>query len=564
MQKDRKEIENFVEAQKAQLGLTESEAQDLLRKSFAEMDDDEVVLEMDDVGDSEEWSDDANIGGVSPDMPPEGPYAPKSASPLPFRRASRKKSGTYLIESRTIQARPARVSRFRSLLFEYALPNEFIVPIGVKDAKPALGGKFFKTGKKFLKFPATVQTVYFTSDNANKSYQGLRIDGYACWRVDPEKPDVAARILDFSDQENPMGNTNRILRTICTEAIRHIIANLTIDEALTKKDEIGRNLKSQLERIERTWGVIFDQVGIERVTILSSRVFEDLQQKMRDSLRLAAAESRMETDQEIAKKKAKHTEEMSALRSKTEKEARILKARTESEIHEVELRERSERDTADRQAEEDRRKAEHEAQERAAAAEAERRKRQVVREAEVEALKSEEERKVRLAQARAESEMEKETALMAAQLAETEHETELKKQRFALERRREEMAEENRLKTENQVAELQRESEKFKAEMEEARQNVEIEHMRETQRLKRMQIEEELRNQISRNRVMSEFVERLPEVAEAVSIDKYTVFSGDGASPLGTTIAQLLAIIEDRGIGFFSDDDDGKTRETAR
>ncbi|MDM8538226.1 molybdopterin-dependent oxidoreductase, partial [Desulfobacterales bacterium HSG17] len=426
--KKRKDVEKFVETQRVQLGLDESEAQSLLQQSMMD-EDDEFDLSEEEFDLTENVSAKAEFSG------------PSSKA----RKRRKNMSDPYLSESQTIKARPSKVSKIGSLFYEMALPNEYIVQIGINDAKPVLGGKYFKIGKRFLKFPATVQTVYFTSDNANRNYQGLRIDGYACWRIDPEKPDVAARTLDFTDRDNPMGNTNRILRTICTEAIRHIIANITIEDALTKKDEIGLDLKSQLERIEREWGIRFDQIGIERVTILSSSVFNDLQQKTRDGLRLSASESRMETDQTIQKKKSEHSEEIEKLQCKTEKEARILRALTESETHKVELDEKAKRETEERTVEEARKKSEKEAAERSAVQQAERDKRQAVREAEVEALKQDETHKLEIVKAESKAEIQINQAETSAKIseaqaqgdlikAEAEHKKALRKQELEAER----------------------------------------------------------------------------------------------------------------------------------
>lgn len=515
-QKSRQEIEKFVENQKMQLGLDAEEVQQLMDQTLQE-------------------EDDVDSDGAVASSPAD---AVVSRAPRPQRAKSKKRAkdgamtDPYLSESQTIRARPTRVSRIRSFFYEHALPNEYIIQIGVKDVKPVLGGKFFKLGKRFLKFPAAVQTVYFTSDNANKNYQGLRIDGYACWRIDPEKPEIAARTLDFSDQDNPMGNTNRILRTICTEAIRHIIANIDIEDALTKKDEIGRNLKSQLERIERSWGVMFDQVGIERVTILSSMVFEDLQQKTRDSLRLTAAESRMDTDQQIEKKQAEHTKEMEALRNQTEKEARIMKATTESEIHKVEIDENAKREEEERRAEEARRKAEMEAQERAAEAKAERTKRQISRDAEVQTQQVETE--LKLTETKAQSELKK---------LEIAHRQHLREKEWAAEQKMKELEAKIDYDRSNLTADLEMAEEQNRHSLKEMREKSQLDHDIETHRLERLKTEEEIRNRISENRVMAELIEKLPDIAGAIEIDRYTVFDGAGSSPIVHSLSQILSIL---------------------
>ena len=552
--KNRRDIENFVENQKAQLGLSDTEANDLLQATLVEgeMEKDEFLIDREAM--DADLFEVNQVRQAASAAPPIGKVRPRPA-PQSSKRKKKEMADPYLPQSQTIKARPAKVSKIRSVLYEHALPNEYIVEIGKAGAKPALGGKFFKPGKRYLKFPAAVQTVYFTSDNANKNYQGLKIDGYACWRVDPERPEVAAQALDFSDQDNPMGNTNRILRTICTEAIRHIIANTTIEDALTKKDEIGRDLKSQLERIERTWGVIFDQVGIERVTILSPSVFDDLQQKTRDALRLTAAESRMQTDQEIEKRESAYTEELERLRRQTEKETRILRATTEREIHKVELDEKAKREAEERKDAEDRRKAEAEAEERSAEHQAEQARRQASRDVEIKAHQESETRRLERVKSEADaaallqnSETEAKVAEARAKhdlaKAKAEHDRDLAQQELEAERRLQEELLNRKLEAERLRAELETKAAYLEAELKERREKATVDHESKQMVIDRLRQEEEIRNHISHNRMQAELMARLPDVAAAMKVDRYTVLDGTGSSPLTHVVSQVLEILE--------------------
>ena len=525
------EIKNFVEHQKMQLGLNNEEAQALLQQSVQELEQDsfqEVDLAV-----RAPMAEGAFMAAPKP-APSAAPMSSMNMSPKRKASGGREMTDPYLPQSQTIRARPTGVSKNRSLFYEMALPNEYIMQIGVKGAKPILGGKFFKLGKQFLKFPAAVQTVYFTSDNANKNYQGLKIDGYACWHVDPERPEAAAANLDFSDGENPMGNTNRILRTICTEAIRHIIANISIDEALTKKDDIGRGLKAQLERIEKAWGIVFDQVGIERVTILSSTVFDDLQQKARDELRLAAAESRIETNGKIERRESEHYQEKERLRNEAEKSARILKATVETEIHNVENEQQAKRESEERRAREEKAKLEREVTARAAEQEASQAKRQTERQAEIQIAETENESKV--VQARLKSELIK---------AQTEHERKLKIQELDMERAIRTMKEEQTLAADRQAAELAQAQKRFAQMMQENREKAQQSHEFGLQELERLRMEHEFRNVLSETRVLANLVENLPAIAASIKIDRYTVLNASDGSPLTHTVSQVLSLLDE-------------------
>ena len=191
--------------------------------------------------------------------------------------------------------------KLSSMLFERALPNEYLVVVGSKSIVPILGGKKFKWFKKFIRIPAYVQKLKFRTDNANIDYQGIGIEGYATWRINPENPEIAISTLDFFDDIDPMAKTNEDLKTICIEAVRHVIANMSIKDALKNKDAIADNLTKQLIVIEKKWGIIFDQVGIESVTIMSNTLFANLQSDYRSKLRLQASKTKISTDREIAK-----------------------------------------------------------------------------------------------------------------------------------------------------------------------------------------------------------------------------------------------------------------------
>jgi CII-binding regulator of phage lambda lysogenization HflD len=228
---------------------------------------------------------------------------------------------------------------YSGLFFERALPNEYLVSVGKKDAKPVLGGKKFKWFNRFIRVPAYVQRLKFVTDNANVDYQGIGIEGYATWRIDPERPEKSISTLDFFGQTDPMNKTNEELKTICIEAVRHVIANMSIDDALKKKDDIAENLKNQLKVIEEKWGIIFDQVGIEKVTVMSNKLFADLQSDFRSKLKLEAERSKMLTDREIAKEQNSINEKNSLEQLETHRKLELIKIDNKTKIQERELTE---------------------------------------------------------------------------------------------------------------------------------------------------------------------------------------------------------------------------------
>lgn len=232
----------------------------------------------------------------------------------------------------TEQKYPVKGKKLGGVFFTGALPNEYLVPVGKKNVKPVLGGKKFSLFQKYLRVPAYVQKLKFFTDNANIDYQGIGIEGYASWRIDPENPAISISTLDFFDETNPMEKTNESLKTICIEAVRHVIANMSIEQALKNKDEIADNLKNQLREVEKKWGIVFDQVGIEKVTIMSDKVFKDLQSNFRNKIRQESERKRINTDREIAKESNAANEKTKLEEIETLQKIEIIRIENETKI----------------------------------------------------------------------------------------------------------------------------------------------------------------------------------------------------------------------------------------
>lgn len=234
----------------------------------------------------------------------------------------------------------AKRKRLSGAFIETALPNEYLVQVGNPNFKPVLGASRLRLFRKFMRVPASVQTLYFTTDNANVDYQGIGIEGYASWRINPETPEVAIKTLDFYDADNPTARTNEELKTICVEAVRHVISNMSIADALKKKDEIAQNLKDQLKSIEKKWGIVFDQVGIEKVRIMSASLFEQMQSQYRDSLRLEVEKKRIATESDIAREQ-NITREKTELESlETDKKLNLVRVENDSRVKESSIAEK--------------------------------------------------------------------------------------------------------------------------------------------------------------------------------------------------------------------------------
>jgi CII-binding regulator of phage lambda lysogenization HflD len=235
------------------------------------------------------------------------------------------------------EAEKKKKRSYSGVFFERALPNEYLVVVGKTKIKPVLGGKKFRWFNKFIHVPAYVQRLKFLTDNANIHYQGIEIQGYASWRINPQSPEKSLSTLDFFNENDPMAKTNEELKTICIEAVRHVIANMTIDDALKKKDDIADRLFVQLKTIEDKWGIVFDQVGIEQVRIMSNTLFQDLQSEFRSKLRLNAEISTIETDREISRRRIETDEKNSKEQLESNEKLDLLKIESKTKIKKKEL-----------------------------------------------------------------------------------------------------------------------------------------------------------------------------------------------------------------------------------
>ncbi len=222
--------------------------------------------------------------------------------------------------------------------FDTALPSEYLVILGGR-LRPVRGGRAFRWFglRKCIRIPASIQTLEFATDNANLHFQGLGIEGYAAWQIDEGDPARAIATLDMFDESDPMAKTNGELNLMCVEAVRHVVANMTIEDAMRKKEEIASRLKEQLKQVESRWGIVFHQVGIRSVRVMSGHVFEDLQARYRNELRLQSARSRIEADKHIAQEENSLRESKEKERIATDQRLRLAEVENQARARSTEL-----------------------------------------------------------------------------------------------------------------------------------------------------------------------------------------------------------------------------------
>lgn len=199
-----------------------------------------------------------------------------------------------------------------------------------------LGAWCFPVIDHCIVVPCTAHNLTFAADQITKENQGVEIAGFAVWKI--ARPELTAQRFDFDDPEEPTKAIGVCLKDVVESAIRHRVANMTIEEVLRKRASIILELKKELDYITAEWGLAIDTIEIKHVRIMSGDVFSHLQSAYREEVRLSAAIKRMETERLIATRRLEQEEEQAqqeaALRAKAQERENGLnrqKARLQNE-----------------------------------------------------------------------------------------------------------------------------------------------------------------------------------------------------------------------------------------
>ena len=142
--------------------------------------------------------------------------------------------------------------------------------------------------------------------------------GLAVYRI--VDPLVAFRMLNFSFPERATEKLQDLLREMFVGAARRLVANLSVEECLTKRKEgIATELMREIAPVvsgrgrlddstDAGWGVVLDTIEIQDVRVLSATVFENMQARYRREQERQAREA------ELAKERFLRREEAEAER----------------------------------------------------------------------------------------------------------------------------------------------------------------------------------------------------------------------------------------------------------
>jgi hypothetical protein len=184
----------------------------------------------------------------------------------------------------------------------------------------------------YYRIPSSTHGLNFTADQITAENQGVEVSGFAIWKVC--EPERACRNFDFSESGTAIRAICTSLKDVVESAIRHQVANMSIEDVLRKRGSIILKLKQELAYIADQWGLNIETIEIKNVSIMSEQLFANMQAKFRDSVRLESETSALETDRLIAERRFVQREQL-ALR---EQEFKCREMEREAEMDALALR----------------------------------------------------------------------------------------------------------------------------------------------------------------------------------------------------------------------------------
>jgi flotillin len=195
-----------------------------------------------------------------------------------------------------------------------AKPSEFLVCTRrgqIDRARSGQGRRIFKwPWHSTAVVPTTLQRIEFTADQITRERVGVEVTGIAVYRI--AEPLLAFRVLDFSDGVAAGERLATTLREMFLGAARRLIANLSLEDCLTRrKESIAGYLMEEIAPVvggegapddttSKGWGVVIDTIEIQQVTIQSEQVFAHLQAPYRASIAAHAELADLERKRDVA------------------------------------------------------------------------------------------------------------------------------------------------------------------------------------------------------------------------------------------------------------------------
>lgn len=194
-----------------------------------------------------------------------------------------------------------------------ARPSEYLIHMRRGKVLPASSGQgascFKLPGDAVAIVPTTVQQLRFVAQQVTNEKVGVEVTGVAVYRI--ADPLIAFRMVNFSFPERAQEKLEELLGEMFVGAVRRLVANLTVEDCLTKRKEgIAGELMREIVPVvsgtgrpedgaEAGWGVVMDTVEIQDVRVLSEAVFTNMQARFRKEQERAAREAALVTERAV-------------------------------------------------------------------------------------------------------------------------------------------------------------------------------------------------------------------------------------------------------------------------
>ncbi|WP_375772336.1 SPFH domain-containing protein [Archangium gephyra] len=225
-----------------------------------------------------------------------------------------------------------------------ARPSEFLIHMrrGRVREVSGQGASCFKLpGDAVAIVPTSVQRLQFTADQVTNEKVGVQVTGLAVYRI--VDPLVAFRMLNFSFPERAQQKLAELLREMFVGAVRRLVANLSVEECLSKRKEgIATELMREIapvvsgkgrpeDRTDSGWGVVLDTIEIQDVRVLSETVFANMQARFREEQERIAREAELSKERFIQREEAEAERLIALTRLATEEEVRHKRQEAEEQ-----------------------------------------------------------------------------------------------------------------------------------------------------------------------------------------------------------------------------------------
>merc|ERR1740123_691822 len=236
--------------------------------------------------------------------------------------------------------------------YETAKPNEWMLVIENGVCKrSSVGLVHFRTiGQSIVKFPSKMFNLEFTAMQVTKEMQGVKVTGFANWSIYRED-DGPYRAYKTFDGLSTAGckDANSNVRKLVEAVLRHAVSGMTINDVMTKRNEIRNHAKEQVLELTKGWGIWIETIEITDVVIMSKTLFNNMQAEHRQAMHMKAEKINMKTELELAEDRRqngmavqKAKEEAHTIKFEVENQQRLLREQrefeTKAEQHKMRLK----------------------------------------------------------------------------------------------------------------------------------------------------------------------------------------------------------------------------------